>query len=112
MVGTIVKENDYSREHKPNVDIDGNVSGWYGSFHDKSNFLRYLDKAIHEVKQPYMFVYSKNFNEMLMKLNSYKERIAEINALQEYGRKLLSELTGFSKNELKEQVTKVPKILK
>ena len=41
-----------------------------------------------------------------------KERIAEINALQEYGRKLLSELTGFSKNELKEQVTKVPKILK
>ena len=71
-----------------------------------------------------MFVYSKNFNEMLhdeeyqqvmqmlMKLNSYKERIAEINALQEYGRKLLSELTGFSKNELKEQVTKVPKILK
>ena len=65
MVGTIVKENDYSREYKPNVDIDGNVSGWYGSFHDKSNFLRYLDKAIHEVKQPYMFVYSKNFNEML-----------------------------------------------
>lgn len=124
MVGTIVKENDYSREYKPNVDIDGNISGWYGSFHDKSNFLRYLDKAIHEVKQPYMFVYSKNFNEMLhdeeyqqvmqmlMKLNSYKERIAEINALQEYGRKLLSELTGFSKSELKEQVTKVPKILK
>ena len=77
-----------------------------------------------ELQQPWKFVYAKNYAEMLqgedyqqvmqklIELNSYKARAKEIAEFSELARNLLTQLTSFTKKELKEQATKVPKISK
>ena len=123
-LGRIVRENNYSKDYKPDVDIDGNVSSYYSKLHSKTNYVRELEKAVHELQQPWKFVYAKNYNELLqgedyqqvmqklIELNSYKARAKEIAEFSELARNLLTQLTSFTKKELKEQATKVPKISK
>lgn len=123
-LGRIVRENNYSKDYKPDVDIDGNVSSYYSKLHAKTNYVRDLEKAVHELQQPWKFVYAKNYAEMLqgedyqqvmqklIELNSYKARAKEIAEFSELAKNLLTQLTRFTKNELKEQVTKIAKISK
>ena len=123
-LGRIVRENNYSKDYKPDVDIDGNVSSYYSKLHAKTNYVRELEKAVRELQQPWKFVYAKNYAEMLqgedyqqvmqklIELNSYKARAKEIAEFSELARNLLTQLTSFTKKELKEQATKVPKISK
>ena len=123
-LGRIVRENNYSKDYKPDVDIDGNVSSYYSKLHSKTNYVRELEKAVRELQQPWKFVYAKNYAEMLqgedyqqvmqklIELNSYKARAKEIAEFSELARNLLTQLTSFTKKELKEQATKVPKISK
>lgn len=123
-LGRIVRENNYSKDYKPDVDIDGNVSSYYSKLHAKTNYVRDLEKAVHELQQPWKFVYAKNYNELLqgedyqqimnklLELNSFKTRANEIAEFSEFAKKLLSELNSFTKKELKEQTTRVPKISK
>lgn len=123
-LGRIVRENNYSKDYKPDVDIDGNVSSYYSKLHAKTNYVRELEKAVRELQQPWKFVYAKNYAEMLqgedyqqvmqklIELNSYKARAKEIAEFSELARNLLSELNSFTKKELKEQTTRVPKISK
>ena len=123
-LGRIVRENNYSKDYKPDVDIDGNVSSYYSKLHAKTNYVRELEKAVHELQQPWKFVYAKNYNELLqgedyqqvmdklLELNSFKTRANEIAEFSELAKKLLSELNSFTKKALKEQTTRVPKISK
>ena len=69
-------------------------------------------------------MYAKNYNELLqgedyqqvmkklLELNNIKTRANEIAEFSELAKKLLSELNSFTKKELKEQATRVPKISK
>ncbi|MBQ1394215.1 MAG: hypothetical protein IIY81_11960, partial [Lachnospiraceae bacterium] len=59
-LGRIVRENNYSKDYKPDVDIDGNVSSYYSKLHAKTNYVRELEKAVRELQQPWKFVYAKN----------------------------------------------------
>ena len=123
-LGRIVRENNYSKDYKPDVDIDGNVSSYYSKLHAKTNYVRELEKAVHELQQPWKFVYAKNYNELLqgedyqqimnklLELNSFKTRANEIAEFCELAKKLLSELNSFTKKELKGQEAKVPKFSK
>ena len=123
-LGRIVRENNYSKDYKPDVDIDGNVSSYYSKLHSKTNYVRELEKAVHELQQPWKFVYAKNYSERLqgedyqqvmeklIELNSYKSRANEIAEFSELAKKLLSELNSFTKKELKEQTTRVPRFSK
>ena len=49
-LGRIVRENNYSKDYKPDVDIDGNVSSYYSKLHAKTNYVRQLEKAVHELQ--------------------------------------------------------------
>lgn len=123
-LGRIVRENNYSKDYKQDVDIYGNVSSYYSKLHAKTNYVRELEKAVHELQQPWKFVYAKNYNELLqgedyqqvmdklLELNSFKTRANEIAEFCELAKKLLSELNSFTKKELKDQATRVPKISK
>ena len=123
-LGRIVRENNYSKDYKPDVDIDGNVSSYYSKLHSKTNYVRELEKAVHELQQPWKFVYAKNYNELLqgedyqqvmkklLELNNIKTRANEIAEFSELAKKLLSELNSFTKKELKEQTTRVPRFSK
>ena len=90
-LGRIVRENNYSKDYKPDVDIDGNVSSYYSKLHAKTNYVR---------------------EKKLLELNNIKTRANEIAEFSELAKKLLSELNSFTKKELKEQATRVPKISK
>ena len=123
-LGRIVSENNNSTDNKLDVDIDGNVSSYYSKLHAKTNYVRELEKAVHELQQPWKFVYAKNYNELLqgedyqqvmdklLELNSFKTRANEIAEFSELAKKLLSELNSFTKKELKEQTTRVPRFSK
>ena len=123
-LGRIVRENNYSKDYKPDVDIDGNVSSYYSKLHAKTNYVRELEKAVRELQQPWKFVYAKNYAEMLqgedyqqvmkklLELNNIKTRANEIAEFSELAKKLLSELNSFTKKELKEQTTRVPRFSK
>ena len=105
-LGRIVRENNYSK------------------LHAKTNYVRELEKAVHELQQPWKFVYAKNYNELLqgedyqqimnklLELNSFKTRANEIAEFSELAKKLLSELNSFTKKELKNQTTRLPKFSK
>lgn len=118
ILGTITRSNAISRDYNNVVDLDGNISSWYRNFHAKANYFRYLEKAILELKRPYTFNIAKKFTEedpdasirdilspeefsqlqeMLMKMNSLKERSREIREFQEYARAAITDLSSFVK---------------
>ena len=99
-LGRIVRENNYSKDYKPDVDIDGNVSSYYSKLHAKTNYVRELEKAVHELQQPWKFVYAKNYNELLQG-EDYQQTMDK-----------LRELNSFTKKELKGQEARLPKFSK
>ena len=51
-VGTIIRSGICSREYSPEVDLDGNISGWYRKFHEKTSYCRLFDRALTESNSP------------------------------------------------------------
>jgi hypothetical protein len=123
-VGTIIRSGICSREYSPEVDLDGNISGWYRKFHEKTSYCRLFDRALTEIKQPWMFKSTRRtrvengvrisveLNELiddsemnqisqkLMELNSVQNRTREIREFQEYARKMITDLSSFVKGEV------------
>lgn len=122
-VGTIIRSGICSREYSPVVDLDGNISGWYRKFHEKTSYCRLFDRALTEIKQPWIFKSTRRtrvengvrisveLNELidesemnqisqkLMELNSVQNRTREIREFQEYARKMITDLSSFVKGE-------------
>ena len=90
-LGRIVRENNYSKDYKPDVDIDGNVKNYNELLQGEDN---------------------QQIMNKLRELNSFKTRANEIAEFCELAKKLLSELNSFTKKELKGQEAKVPKFSK